>query len=90
MIRVYAASVDIRKAFDKVSHCKLLNILVDTGLPHVLIRVISNWYSNLYVAVRWKGVMLYPQVFMFVAVCDKVAPCLHPFLMYSLICLLYV
>ena len=54
---VYAASLDISKAFDKVSHRKLLNILVDTGLPHVLICVISNWYSQLYVAVRWKGVI---------------------------------
>jgi len=29
---VYAASLDISKTFDKVSHCKLLNIPVDTGL----------------------------------------------------------
>ena len=51
---VFAASLDISKAFDTVSHHKLFSILADTGLPHVLIRVTSNWYLKLYVAVRWK------------------------------------
>jgi len=44
---VYAAALDISKAFDTVCHAKLFQCLVDTGLPGWIVLVIENWYSKL-------------------------------------------
>jgi len=52
---VYAASLDIRKAFDTVSHHKMFDSLLKTGFPVCLLSLLMNWYSKLNVAVRWKG-----------------------------------
>ena len=50
---VYAAALDISKAFDTVCHTKLFQCLVDAGVPGWIVLVIENWYSKLCVAVRW-------------------------------------
>jgi len=50
---VYAAALDISKAFDNVCHAKLFQCLVDTGVPGWIVMVLENWYSKLCVAVRW-------------------------------------
>lgn len=52
---VYLASLDATKAFDRVSHEKLFQTLRQRGLPIALINTIANWYSKLYVQVRWQG-----------------------------------
>jgi len=52
---VYAASLDISKAFDKVNHFKLFQSLVNGGIPLCLILLLANWYEKLIVAVRWNG-----------------------------------
>jgi hypothetical protein len=50
---VYAAAIDLSKAFDRVNHYKLLGILLKVGIPLPVVNVIANWYDKLFVAVRW-------------------------------------
>jgi len=54
---VYIASLDIRKAFDRVSHFKLYKSLLDARVPVIIVDVLSNWYSKLYYAVRWNSAL---------------------------------
>jgi len=44
---VYAPSLDISKAFDKVSHYRLFICLIKAGLPKCITDVLVNWYSKL-------------------------------------------
>lgn len=50
---VYAAALDISKAYDSVQHYKLFSSLLRTGLPSWIVYVLVDWYSKLSVAVRW-------------------------------------
>jgi Reverse transcriptase (RNA-dependent DNA polymerase) len=50
---VFLAALDIKKAFDSVNHNKLFKCLSDAGLPESLVAVLGNWYSKLFVNVRW-------------------------------------
>ena len=52
---VYAASLDISKAFDTVNHYKLFSALSKTGICKNILTLLVDWYSKLSVAVRWKG-----------------------------------
>jgi hypothetical protein len=38
--------VDIRKAFDSVVHCKLLDTLIENNFPAYIVRVLSSYLSN--------------------------------------------
>ena len=55
---VFAAALDISKAFDSVNHYKLFTSLIKVGLPKWVIVILINWYSKLHVSVRWKTVPL--------------------------------
>jgi len=44
---VYIAALDARKAFDRVNHVKMFNVLLDRGVPGRLVKVIADWYGNL-------------------------------------------
>jgi len=52
---VFAASLDISKAFDTVNHYQLFVALSKTGIPKTILALLVDWYSKLSVAVRWKG-----------------------------------
>ena len=52
---VYTAALDISKAYDSVHHVKLFLSLLDTGLPHWIVKILVDWYSKLFVSVRWNG-----------------------------------
>jgi hypothetical protein len=52
---VYAAALDISKAFDTVNHRQLMAKLSQVGIPDWITNLLSNWYSKLQVAVRWNG-----------------------------------
>lgn len=50
---MYAAALDLRKAFDSVSHFKLFSVLLRAGVPLPIVDVIRCWYSKLFVQIRW-------------------------------------
>ena len=54
---VYAAALDLRKAFDSVNHYKLFKELLNYDIPVAIVDIICNWYSKFFVAVRWNGAM---------------------------------
>ena len=49
------AALDAKKAFDRVHHLKLFNVLPDRKIPFFIIKVIVNWYSKMFASVRWNG-----------------------------------
>ena len=57
---VYAASLDIRKAFDTVHHYKLYESLLSYGVPWIVVDVLCNWYSKMFVVIRWNGALSKP------------------------------
>jgi len=46
------AALDTSKAFDRVYHLKLFNMLVERNVPVCLVKVLCNWYDKLYAFVR--------------------------------------
>jgi len=54
---VYAASLDIRKAFDTVYHYKLYTSLLSYGVPWIVVDVLCNWYCKMFVVIRWNGAL---------------------------------
>ena len=78
---VYFASLDIRKAFDRVNHFKLCNTLLDAKVPVIVVDVPCNWYSKLYCAVRWNS-ELSAQFTVFSGV--RQGSCLSPARQYSM------
>jgi len=52
---VYAASLDVSKAFDKVNNFKLFQSLIKAGMPLCMILLLVCWYDKLLVTVRWNG-----------------------------------
>ena len=46
---VYAAALDISKAFDRINHYKLFNSLFNAGLPSVMFNTLCNRNSKLFV-----------------------------------------
>ena len=52
---VFAAALDISKAFDRVNHNKLFKSLYKAGLPHGILQILVCWYNKLFVTVRWNG-----------------------------------
>ena len=57
---VFSAALDIRKAFDRVPHGKLMDHLRKMRLPSYIIDVLSDWYDKLQAVVRWNGVLSRP------------------------------
>ena len=56
---VHVAALDISKAFDTVSHFKLLTLLVNAGVPKWIIDFLLSWYSKLSVTVKWNNGLSY-------------------------------
>lgn len=50
---VFMASLDARKAFDRVNHVKLFGVLLDKGVPARLVRIICDWYGKTVYMVKW-------------------------------------
>ena len=53
---VYIATLDASKAFDKLNHHKLFAMMIDKQVPITLIDIIVNWYSKLFICVRWNNI----------------------------------
>jgi len=56
-----ACALDISKAFDKVDHFALLQLLMDRNLPRCFIGVLLDWFTRCFVcacSVVWKLLVL--------------------------------
>lgn len=45
--------IDASKAFDRVSHFKLLDKMSSTGVPKCIVRILAYWYANQSMRVKW-------------------------------------
>jgi len=54
---VYIATLDFKKAFDRVNHYKLFSSLLKAKMPAWIVRILHDWYGKLHVAVRWKAAL---------------------------------
>lgn len=52
---VYACLMDLTKAFDKVTHCKLFEKLFRLGVPSYFVNILSYWYSHQNVFVKFQN-----------------------------------
>ena len=52
---VNICALDISKAFDRVDHFALLQLLMDRNLPRCFIGVLLDWFTRCFVCVRWCG-----------------------------------
>ena len=57
---VYACFLDASKAFDRVDHSKLFDILARRSLPPPLLAFLQNWYKDQAIQVRWNDVLSQP------------------------------
>ena len=54
---VFISSLDASKAFDRISHAKLFEKLIQRRVLDCLLRALCNWYGKLYSCVRWNGML---------------------------------
>jgi hypothetical protein len=54
---VFTCFVDFTKAFDRVNYWKLFNGLLDDGVNVYVVKLLTYWYSNQDVAVKWLNVV---------------------------------
>ena len=53
--KVFACFLDASKAFDRVNHAILFQLMMDRKLPTAVIRFLLLWYSNQELTVRWNA-----------------------------------
>lgn len=54
---VFSVFLDISKAFDKVKYCKLFRLLLQRGIPPIILRALLQLYTMNFLRVSWFGVM---------------------------------
>ena len=57
--RVYVASLDLSKAFDRINHYDLLTLLMKGGMPLFLINILFSWLSKSSGTVVWNNCLSY-------------------------------
>ena len=50
---VFTCFLDASKAFDRVNHFTLFAKLSNREIPQYVIRIVSYWYENQQICVRW-------------------------------------
>ena len=53
---MFVCSLDVSKAFDKISHFALYSKLMNRHVPVNIIKILYNWYCNSFSSVSWNGV----------------------------------
>ena len=56
---MYVAYLDALKAFDRVNQNKLFIKLLNNGIPKWIVKVISQWYCNQTLCVKWGSLISY-------------------------------
>ena len=54
---IFACTMDMSKAFDRVKHSTLFQKLLDNGLPAVIIRFLMTSYKLQSTQVKWNGIL---------------------------------
>ena len=54
---VFVCSLDVSKAFDKISHFSLYSKLMDRRVPVNIIKILCNWYCNSITSGSWNDVL---------------------------------
>ena len=57
---VYACFLDASKAFDRVCHSKLFEILVAKGVPQPYLKLLLMWYRIQKMSIKWSGSVSFP------------------------------
>ena len=53
------ASLDAKKAFDRLNHVKLFHQMCDAGISVCLVKLLMNWYSKISVIIKWNKLNCY-------------------------------
>ena len=56
---VFLCALDAEKAFDRVNHYGLLNVLISRGVPKLFILLFYSWFSTMSFCVRWGNALSY-------------------------------
>ena len=54
---VFCTMLNATKAFDRVEYCRLFRLLIDRGLPPVVVRLLVNLYTSHVTRIAWNGVL---------------------------------
>ena len=52
----YVCSIDVSKAFDKISHFALFTKLIERSIHVNIINILSTWYCKAITTVSWSGI----------------------------------
>ena len=53
---VFLCSLDASKAFHRVNHATLFNVLLQRNIPVYIVRILAEWYSSQQLCVRWGSI----------------------------------
>ena len=54
---VFSCYIDATKAFDRVRYDKLFNLLIDRGIPPIIVRSMLDLYVRQSLKTHWRGYM---------------------------------
>jgi len=52
---VFSCFIDFKKAFDTVDYWHLFTKLIDAGMPRTIVELLSYWYCNQTMCVKWQN-----------------------------------
>ena len=53
--KLYLCFVDYQKAFDRIKHDKLIEVMEKAGIPELEMRLVMNLYWHQHSSLRWEG-----------------------------------